>query len=523
MTEDFLALARAAERDSRAREDADYPIFHVVPPVGRLNDPNGLIVDGDAYHAFFQYTPEFPKKLVYWGHAVSRDLVHWDYLEPAILPDCHQDANGAYSGTAIGVEGGVELWYTGNYKDPESGEREATQCLVETSDLKSFHKTVGPIIARQPEGYTAHFRDPQVWQDPDDPAGSYRMMLGVQREDLSGTILLYRSSDRRHWDLEGEMTFPDAGGTFDSFGYMWECPNLLRLRDEESGETSDVLIFCPQGIAPEREGFENIFPCVYIVGSLVGTEFRSADGSFEEVDRGFEFYAPQAYARRASGWGRNAEDEENLLLGWAGNASEDDQPSIATGGWVHALTSPRALSLRAGRLIQRPLLPGLPLEEKAATGARADLDCGIVPSATNCEPASASYNAKPACDFKEIEALSGSRSWRVKTCATIDEGGAIEFDMGEDCGLTIRIEANRLLVDRSASRYPHGGSRVVTLEAGDANSIEIVHDRSLTEVFCGDGRLAFTFRSFLNAGSSGLRVRVEGDAALKDFVSARLD
>ena len=123
MAEDFLASALAAEASSRAPHDPDYPLFHVAPPVGRLNDPNGLIEVGGTYHAFFQYTPEHPRKLVYWGHATSRDLTCWDYHAPAILPDTHQDANGAYSGTAIEVGDHVELWYTGNYKDPETGER----------------------------------------------------------------------------------------------------------------------------------------------------------------------------------------------------------------------------------------------------------------------------------------------------------------------------------------------------------------------------------------------------------------
>ena len=98
------------------------------------------------------------------------------------------------------------------------------------------------------------------------------MLLGVQRENLTGAALLYRSTDLRSWECEGEMTFPDAGGAFDAFGYMWECPNLVRLTDEETGQSHDVLIFCPQGIDPEREGFENVFPCVAIVGQLVGAE-----------------------------------------------------------------------------------------------------------------------------------------------------------------------------------------------------------------------------------------------------------
>ncbi len=57
MAEDFLASALAAEASSRAPQDPDYPLFHVAPPVGRLNDPNGLIEVGGTYHAFFQYTP----------------------------------------------------------------------------------------------------------------------------------------------------------------------------------------------------------------------------------------------------------------------------------------------------------------------------------------------------------------------------------------------------------------------------------------------------------------------------------
>ncbi len=239
MTEDFLAFALNAERRSHACEDADYPQFHVAPPVGRLNDPNGLIKVGDTYHAFFQYTPEHPKKLVYWGHATSKNLVNWEYLKPAILPDSHQDANGAYSGTAIATEEGVELWYTGNYKDPQTGEREATQCVVTTPDMKSFTKLVPPIIGHQPNGYTAHFRDPQVWADPEVP-GSYRMLLGVQRENETGAALLYRSSNLRTWECEGEMTFPDANGAFDAFGYMWECPTLVRLSDESATSSSSV-------------------------------------------------------------------------------------------------------------------------------------------------------------------------------------------------------------------------------------------------------------------------------------------
>lgn len=496
MSQDFLARAKAAERNSKASEDPDYPLFHVAPPVGRLNDPNGLIVDGENYHAFFQYTPEHPLRFVYWGHAVSKDLVNWEYKAPAILPDSHQDANGAYSGSAIGVDGGVELWYTGNYKDPQSGQREATQCLVETTDFIDFKKTCTPIIAHQPKGYTAHFRDPQVWKDPDDPEGSYRMMLGVQRENLTGAILLYRSKDRREWTCEGELTFPDAGGVFDDFGYMWECPNLVRLRDEVSGKVRDVLIFCPQGITPDREGFENIFPCVYVVGNLVGTELQGADGTFMELDRGFEFYAPQVYARRDSDWGDQSVDRPALLVGWAGNASEDDQPSIDSGGWVHCLTSPRALELSNGRLIQKPFLPALPLRP-ASLPEMIEVGTGRV-----------------------VE-LDGSRSWRYAATLDLPAHSALICEVGE--GVRIRITPQMLEVDRSSSRYPHGGIRRVSLDPGEAEHVEIIHDRSLTELVLGSGMRIFTFRSFCRGESSGLRLYFEGGARVYEAEYARRD
>lgn len=500
MTEDYLTLARDTERNSHAREDADYPQFHIAPPVGRLNDPNGLIVDGDTYHAFFQYTPEHPRKLVYWGHATSTDLAHWTYMDPAILPDCHQDANGAYSGTAIGVDGGVELWYTGNYKDPDTGEREATQCVVTTPDLEVFTKVVPPIITAQPEGYTAHFRDPQVWADPDQP-GTYRMLLGVQRSDSTGAALLYRSTDLREWQCEGEITFPDAAGAFDSFGYMWECPNLVRLRDEATGEVNDVLIFCPQGIEPEAEGFENVFPCVYIVGHLVGTEMRGCDGTFSELDRGFEFYAPQVFARRDQSWGV-VDADPALLIGWAGNAGEDDQPSMQTGGWVHCLTSPRALALVNGRLHQRFYLPSLS------------------PSADDRIDAPALTEESGAVD---IETLKGSRSWIFSARASYEGDSALDIDMGEDCGLVISISPSRLVVDRSGTRYPHGDRRMVSLEPTQAEAITIVHDRSITEVFLGGGSRVFTLRSFLQGEGAGLRLEARGSVRLDSCEATRAD
>lgn len=509
MTEDLLALALTAAHSSRAAVDPDYPVFHVVPPVGRLNDPNGLVVDGGTYHAFYQYSPFHPhRKLVFWGHSSSPDLVHWTHHDPAVVPDSSYDRSGAYSGACLPLEDGeldsapegarFLLYYSGNLKDPVTDARTASQCLVTSADLVEFTKWPGnPLLSGQPEGYTSHFRDPQVWRDPERP-GSYRMIVGVQRDNLTGAAVLYRSEDLLTWDFEGELTFPDAGEAFDSLGYMWECPGIVRLTDELSGQEHDVLIWCPQGIRPESEGWENIYPVAYTVGHLVGNELRGCDGTFHEVDRGFEYYAPQVFARRPS------EPGPALLVGWAGNAEQDDHPSITTGGWVHALTAPRELALRGGRLIQRPAL-------RADHGAELDL------AGRRLEAG----QAAGACATEPLAELDGHRSWHVvlQVDRPREPWGLRIGD--DDCHVDIGLRPDatgtgaRLVVDRSRSRYTtHGTCREVTLPEGAAGRLEVLHDRSVTEVVVGDGDIVFTFRSYLAPGASGATLYSRGTLSI---------
>ena len=93
--------------------------FHLQPPVGWLNDPNGLCVSGGQYHAFFQYGPfDVNGGVKHWGHAVSTDLLHWEQLPVMLYPDEPFDCHGAYSGSALVEDGTMYLYYTGNVKHP---------------------------------------------------------------------------------------------------------------------------------------------------------------------------------------------------------------------------------------------------------------------------------------------------------------------------------------------------------------------------------------------------------------------
>lgn len=473
----FIDAAKLSIDRSRAFEDPDYPRFHVTPPVGRMNDPNGLVVIDGVYHVFYQFGPFFPDhKEICWGHASSSDLVNWTTHDPAIPPSDWYDRNGVYSGGATIRGDEVWLHYTGNVKN-DRGQRESYQCAVVTTDFEEFTKVeANPLISGPPEGYTAHIRDPYIVGVDD----GYRMYLGAQRKGKTGCILVYSSTDLLEWALEGEVEVDDP--RYAEFGYMWECPNILRLTDEETGEEFDVLLFSPQGIESQDDQFRNVFACGYVIGHLEGTHFEPA-GEFTELDNGFEFYAPQVFTT-----GPNEPAQDPLLVGWAGNGGEDDQPSLAEHGWIHTLTVPRDLVLIGGRIYQRP---------RRITGEATQV-------------AISGMDVKGGAE--EIAELAGVRSFILDL--SVEQAGEWGVVIGDPDGLHITVTFTRgvMIVDRSATRYPHGQTRRVSIPDLQDIDVTIVHDRSVTEIFVGEGHTAFTMRSYLDP--ENFEVLVSGQARI---------
>lgn len=482
ITESLLDECAAALEASSARRDPDYPSYHLAPPIGRLNDPNGLVIVDGVYHAFYQFGPFFPERnLVFWGHASSTDLLTWQTHPPAIAPSDPYDQSGAYSGGATVADGRVWLHYTGNVKHGDV--RESYQCAVTSSDLVTFDKhPANPLIPGPPPGYTTHLRDPQIMTEGD----GYRMLLGAQRADETGCILSYHSPDLVQWNLQGEIEFHGTDG-YDDFGFMWECPNLLRVPDSQTGEVHDVLIFCPQGVGPIGDSFRNIFPCGYLVGRLDGLTFHPS-GPFTELDRGFEFYAPQAF-RRA-----NSEDgEPPILLGWLGNASEDDQPSLADHGWVHMMTIPRRLTLRDGVLLQRPAVD---LFDQPVRGNVSPIS--PLPTIGDLPVRLHQLTGRDSFALRLDVDQSRTPAWRLRLSG--GAGSAVLFDFTGDT----------LTVDRSHTRYPHGDRRTIAAPRADRLRIELLHDRSVVELFLGDGHTAFSLRSYLEPGLRSVELSASG-------------
>ena len=111
-----LSAARDFERQTFAQiPDGDRPLFHLTPMVGWMNDPNGFCYYKGEYHLFYQYHPYSTIwGPMHWGHAKSRDLLHWTYLPAALAPDTDADAGGCFSGSALPLDdGSLMLMYTG--------------------------------------------------------------------------------------------------------------------------------------------------------------------------------------------------------------------------------------------------------------------------------------------------------------------------------------------------------------------------------------------------------------------------
>ncbi|WP_079477836.1 glycoside hydrolase family 32 protein [Halobacillus salinus] len=334
--QELLQLAQEEVEQHKETVEADpYRLsYHLMPPVGLLNDPNGFVQWGDTYHIFYQWMPfDTGHGAKFWGHYTTKDFVHYTHEKPALTPSDWFDKNGVYSGSAIVHEGKLHLFYTGNVKD-ENGNRETYQCLAVSEDGIHFEKK--GVVAELPGGYTAHFRDPKVWSHDN----RFYMVIGAQSEDEQGKAVLFRSDDLLEWTFLGPIAGSKENG-MGSFGYMWECPDLFEL------DGTDVLIVSPQGLEADGMKYANVYQSGYFTGQLDYDKPYLDHGTFTELDLGFEFYAPQT----------TVDDKgRRILIGWMGVPDQYEQahPTVEN-EWIHCLTLPRQLTWDGKQIIQQPL------------------------------------------------------------------------------------------------------------------------------------------------------------------------
>jgi beta-fructofuranosidase len=310
---------------TRARFAADYhrPRYHYLPPSNWMNDPNGAIQWNGNYHLFYQHNPNGPLwGDIHWGHAVSRDLIHWEDLPIALAPTPGgPDETGVFSGCAVNDNGRPVIVYTGTRGEKNEIQ---TQCLAfGDAELINWEKHPGnPVISEIPEiaKQNRDFRDPFVWKEDD----GWYMVLGSRIQDVGGVIFLYRSDNLTDW----EYLHPLMIGEAERNGVIWECPNFFKLGDQWV-----LIISSHLGNATGT--------VLYFVGSFENNQFTPVHEGVVDYDT---LYAPLSF-----------EDEQGrrVMYGWLRETRTFREQERA--GWSGVQSIPRILSLDdQNRLIQQP-------------------------------------------------------------------------------------------------------------------------------------------------------------------------
>lgn len=442
--------------------------YHLMPPVGLLNDPNGLVYFKGKYHVFYQWNPFATRHgIKFWGHYTSDNLAHWKKEPIALAPTDDFDKSGCYSGSAIVHDDQLYVFYTGNVKT-ERDERETYQCLAVSEDGIHFEKK-GPII-HLPKGFTPHFRDPSVWKYND----RFLMTIGAQTVREEGCVVLYESENLYDWQFVSILTGSNLNG-LGKLGYMWECPNLFSLQNKE------VLLISPQGLEPSGMFYNNEFQSGYFIGDLCEESLKYEHGPFIELDRGFDFYAPQTMLD---------DQGRRLLFAWMGMTDNEEkfQPTISN-GWIHTMTLPRQLILKGTKLYQKPV-------EELAQLRKDHINYPMV-QLCNEEKAFRDVEGQAIellidfIDTKELEAFS----------LTIRHEAVLTFDRNNG---TFTLSRTRLSDGKTSE------SR--TCRVNDLFKLQIYLDTSSIEIFINDGEEVFTARIFPEPDDDSLSFAIEGMA-----------
>lgn len=183
-----------------------------------MNDPNGPLFHKGWYHFFYQYNQESAIwGNITWGHAVSKDLIHWFHLPYAMVPDQWYDINGVWTGSAtILPDGQIVMLYTGDTNDVVQ-----VQCVAYPANLSDplllewVKSPSNPVLVPPPGIGTKDFRDPTTaWLSPG--GDKWRITIG-SKVNKTGVSLVYETSDFLKYELlEGYLH--EVAGTG-----MWEC------------------------------------------------------------------------------------------------------------------------------------------------------------------------------------------------------------------------------------------------------------------------------------------------------------
>ncbi|MBT1063144.1 glycoside hydrolase family 32 protein [Bowmanella sp. Y26] len=477
------------------------PQWHFSPPSGWMNDPNGLVYHQGEYHLFYQYYPDATRwGPMHWGHAVSRDLVHWQHLPIALAPD---EKGYIFSGSIVadtlntsglGKDGVIPLVALFTYHDPKAAAQntrnhESQGLAFSLDNGRSWQKYANNPVIPNP-GETQDFRDPKVFWHA--PSQHWVMALSV-----TDHVQFWRSKNLIDWQYQSSF-----GKGLGAQGGVWECPDLLPFTLPGSDQTHWALLLNLNPGGPQGgSGIQ------YFIGDFDGKTF-SLDPDFANtlqsqeavwLDHGADNYAGVTWS--------GVEDGRTLFIGWMSNWLYGQQ--LPTHPWRSSMTMPRTLDMvstaQGLRLKSRPVAELESLRQPLSLTEHREANRLTMQSQT---------------DIMQSE-------WWFEFRLPEQES-ILELIFSNELGekLVLGVDKGQFYIDRSqagradfsevfASRH-----RAPLTISDNALSIRLFLDHSAVEVFVNDGQLSMTERFFPTRPYTSLSI--SGRAELKQKQSYKL-
>ncbi|WP_242622771.1 glycoside hydrolase family 32 protein [Lachnoclostridium sp. Marseille-P6806] len=463
------------------------PQRHFALRHGWINDPNGLVWFRGRYHLYFQCNPygnEWGK--MHWGHAVSKDLIHWEECVPSLIPDHlyeNYQRGGCFSGSVIVHKNRLYAFYTA--VSMRGGQPVPAQCIAYSDDGYTFVKPAeNPIIPERPcESHD--FRDPKVIFYKD----RWQMIVGGSSGDAAdlkshGRIYLYHSLDLFHWNYDGILyEAPDGEGT------MFECPDLFEINGKW------IITASPMN----RTDFR---PTVYMTGVVNFKNCLFCKEYSGTLDYGPHFYASQVYYDRY---------RQPVSMAWLGGWEwmpwiHDHGPSEKN-GYRGILSYPRLVSLdENGRLRMKPYINahgGKTLEENDAASRYAEQLSRTISRGSSAELVSS--DAENTIIHLQGVIEKGKASSAVTLSLCDEDEHRIELTMDFLFG---NIIANTT----GADVWTANGIKIFKSDIEDETVIlfDLLRDGNVLEIFLFDGKYNYTSMIYPTNGRIKILITAKG-------------
>ena len=433
------------------------PAYHHSPVYGWMNDPNGLFYKDGVWHLYYQWNPYGSQwENMTWGHSTSTDGLHWTPQPTAIEADalgaifsgcCVVDKNN----TAGFGNGAIVAYYT------SAGARQTQSMAYSLDGGQTFTKYAGnPVIVSD----VPDFRDPHIFWNEE--AGFWNMVLASGQE-----MSIYSSKDLKQWKHESNF-----GLTYGNHSGVWECPDLMKLPVDGTGEQKWMLICNINPGGPFGGSATQ-----YFIGQFDGHQFVCEDQPEETrwMDYGKDHYATVTFD--------NAPDGRRVAIAWMSN-------------WQYANQVP-TMQFRSTNSILR------------------DLSLYQYEGETYCA-------VRPA---KEMDAARGKKiarpTDRCEIVVTLKGDARITLSNGSKERVVLDYDADMASLDfdrrhSGQCSFSDAFPTVVTAPVhGSLRTLRIFIDKSSIEVFDADGRLSMTNLVFPSSPYN--RISVKGKANAKIY------